>query len=131
MPKFSDASIQKLETCHSKLYEIFNEVIKHFDCTVLSGYREKKDQDQLFTDGKSKLRFPKSAHNVLPSMAVDVAPYPISWDDTKRFVLFAGFVLGIARARGVILRWGGDWDMDMQLKDNVFNDLVHFELVKG
>jgi hypothetical protein len=27
------------------------------------------------------------------------------------------------------LRWGGDWDMDTEVKDNKFDDLVHFELV--
>jgi len=28
------------------------------------------------------------------------------------------------------IRWGGDWDMDTQTKDNKFDDLVHFELKK-
>jgi len=29
---------------------------------------------------------------------------------------------------GLKIRWGGDWDMDTQTKDNKFDDLVHFEL---
>ena len=28
------------------------------------------------------------------------------------------------------LRWGGDWDRDTQVKDNSFDDLLHFELIK-
>jgi len=31
---------------------------------------------------------------------------------------------------GMKIRWGGDWDMDTQTKDNKFDDLVHFELKK-
>ena len=28
------------------------------------------------------------------------------------------------------VRWGGDWNMDNNFKDQKFNDLPHFELVK-
>lgn len=27
------------------------------------------------------------------------------------------------------IRWGGDWDRDHDVKDQTFNDLVHFEVV--
>ena len=69
-----------------------------------------------------------SHHNSDPSRAVDVAPYPIDWNDTERFGRFAGFVLGMAAAMGIPLRWGGDWDRDNDTHDQKFNDLVHFEL---
>jgi peptidoglycan LD-endopeptidase CwlK len=29
----------------------------------------------------------------------------------------------------VTLRWGGDWSMDFEVRDNQFDDLVHFEIV--
>jgi hypothetical protein len=29
---------------------------------------------------------------------------------------------------GIKIRWGGDWDMDTETKDNNFDDLVHFEI---
>ena len=41
---------------------------------------------------------------------------------------FAGVVKGIASQMGIGIRWGGDWDMDTEVKDNRFDDLVHFEL---
>lgn len=63
-------------------------------------------------------------------MAVDVVPYPVDWQDRDRFHYFAGFVLGMATARGVKLRWGGDWDSDTEVDDNVFDDLPHFELAE-
>ena len=61
-------------------------------------------------------------------MALDAAPCPIDWEDAKRFYLFAGFVLGIARQLGIKLRWGGDWDGDFTWRDQKFHDLVHFEI---
>lgn len=27
------------------------------------------------------------------------------------------------------VRWGGDWNNNTELKDNSFDDLVHFELI--
>ena len=82
------------------------------------------------------LRWPQGKHNSMPSQAVDVAPYPINWHDRERFHYFAGYVMGVAerlRQEGKIrsyLRWGGDWSMDTQVKDNRFDDLVHFEIVE-
>ena len=41
---------------------------------------------------------------------------------------FAGMVMGIAKAKGIGLRWGGDWDQDTEVKDNGFDDMPHLEL---
>ena len=65
-----------------------------------------------------------------PSLAVDVAAYPIAWDDRARQTLFAGYVLATAKAMGVDLRWGGDWNRDTEVRDNGFDDLVHFEIME-
>jgi len=107
---------------------LFNEVIKHFDCSVIQGHRGKEDQNKAFKEGKSKLKYPNGNHNKSPSKAVDVAPYPINWNDRERFTYFAGYVVGIASQMGLKIRWGGDWDMDTEVKDNNFDDLPHFEL---
>ena len=93
------------------------------------GHRNQEDQEEMYEQGRSQLRYPKSKHNSLPSKAVDVAPYPIDWNDRERFTLFAGFVLGTAETMGVKLRWGGDWNRNWETADNSFDDLVHFELV--
>ena len=37
-------------------------------------------------------------------------------------------MLGTARGLFIPLRWGGDWDMDHNFKDQKFDDLCHFEL---
>ncbi len=128
MPKFSERSKKNLSFCDVRLQELFNEVIHHFDCIIICGHRNKAEQTEAYNNGKSKLRYPKSRHNSLPSMAVDVSPYPVEWGNIHRFIFFAGFVLGTAKQRGIPLRWGGDWDQDTQTKDNKFDDLVHFEI---
>lgn len=128
MPKFGSTSIKRLETCHEDLQQIFYQVIKHFDCSILEGHRGEEKQNKYFDEGKSKVRYPKGRHNAIPSRAVDVAPYPIDWDDLDRFYYFAGFVKGIAAMLDIPIRWGGDWDNDTQVKDTGFKDLPHFEL---
>ena len=128
MPYFGKKSKQRLATCDERLQKVFNEVIKYVDCSVLEGHRGQERQDKLYEEGKTKLKFPNGRHNMAPSNAVDVTPYPVDWDDRERQTLFAGFVLGIARSMGVRLRWGGDWDMDFQVLDNRFDDFPHFEI---
>lgn len=125
MPKFSKQSLNRLQSCDERLFKLFSEVVKHFDCTILEGRRTVERQSMLVKQGKSKTM--NSKH--LTGRAVDVAPYPINWEDRERFTYFAGFVMGIASQQGLKLRWGGDWDKDTDLADNSFDDLPHFEIV--
>ena len=128
MPRFGKRSKERLSTCHKDLQMVFNEVIRHVDCSVLEGHRGEDRQNSLYEEGKTKVRYPNGRHNASPSNAVDITPYPVDWEDRERQTLFAGFVLGIARQMGIKLRWGGDWDMDFQVMDNRFDDFPHFEI---
>jgi len=129
MAKFGSKSREKLSTCDERLQKVFNEVIKHVDCSVLEGHRDERRQDKLYEEGKTKVRYPMGRHNSNPSRAADVVPYPIDWNDRERFHLFAGFVLGMARRMDINLRWGGDWNMNFEVDDNKFDDFPHFELI--
>ena len=130
MPTFGKKSLIALGTCDSRLQKVAWGVIRVIDVSVLWGYRGEVYQNKLYRKGLSKLQFPRSKHNKVPSQAFDLAPYPIDWNDLHRFCYMAGIVLGVASQLGVRIRWGGDWDMDTELKDNKFNDLGHFELVE-
>ena len=128
MPYFGTESKKHLKTCDSRLQKVFNEVIKHIDCSILEGHREKDRQNKLYEEGKTKVKYPNGRHNRQPSSAVDVTPYPVDWEDRERQTLFAGFVIGVASQMDINLRWGGDWDQDFQVTDNRFDDFPHFEL---
>ena len=135
VPKFSQESFSKLSTCHIDLQVLFFEVIRTFDCTILEGYRNQEDQEKAFLSGHSKLHYPDGKHNNQPSMAVDVSPYPIDWANLKRFYWFAGFVMGVAsrlKEEGKMshsVRFGGDWNCDMDIDKESFKDLLHYELI--
>ena len=128
MPYFGKSSKNRLSTCDDRLQKVFNEVIKHVDCSVLEGHRSKDRQNKLYEEEKTKVKYPNGRHNRQPSSAVDVTPYPVDWEDRERQTLFAGFVIGVASQMGINLRWGGDWDQDFQVVDNRFDDFPHFEL---
>ena len=128
MAKFGNTSKKRLKTCDEKLQILFNEIVKVFDCSILVGHRGEEDQNKAYKEGNSQVKWPKGKHNKKPSSAVDVAPYPIDWEDRERFSYFAGFVKGVAWRLNIPIRWGGDWDGDTELSDNNFDDLVHFEL---
>ena len=129
MPKFSQTSKQRLSGCAPELQRLFKAVIKHYDCSVLCGFRDEEAQNKAYADKRSTKQYPYSNHNMYPSIAVDVAPYPIDWDDMERFRHFAGFVEGMAASMGIKIRSGGDWDSDHDFKDQRFIDMPHFELV--
>jgi len=128
--RYSEASQSEIDSCDKRLQRIFTEALQIMDHSALKGYRGQEEQNTLFDEGKSKLRFPNSQHNTTPSKAIDVMPYPIDWEDADRCFVFAGIVFAIAHSHGVKLRWGRDWDMDGDFKDNFFNDFAHWEIVE-
>ncbi len=130
MPSFSVKSLEKLDTCHPDLARLFEEVVKNYDCQVLCGHRGQSEQEAALREGRSKTPWPRSKHNFVPSLAVDVSPYPVDWNNSKSFYHFGGYVKRVAEELGIKIRWGGDWDGDFDLKDQNFFDLPHFELVE-
>ncbi len=128
--RFGTTSRQRLETCHPKLREILEEAIKYIDFSVICGTRDKTAQDKAVEDGASKVEYPNSRHNTSPSMAVDIAPWPIDWDDAERFGFLQGIIRGIAMMKGINIRSGIDWDGDGDITDHKFMDWPHIELLE-
>ena len=124
----------RLITCDPRLQDLVVALAKTWNIRVICGHRNKVEQDTAFSQGKSKLKWPLSNHNRLPSLAIDMVPMEangaIDWNDVRRISYFAGHVMQKAKELGIRLRWGGDWDVDTELKDNTFNDLVHFEIIQ-
>ena len=60
--------------------------------------------------------------------AVDLVPYPVDWNDLKKFDLIAQAMLQAAKELGVPVRWGADWDNDGKPRERGESDSPHFEL---
>jgi peptidoglycan L-alanyl-D-glutamate endopeptidase CwlK len=129
-------SNRALDTVHPKLQRLIREVDKRLmktrmlDLTVLCGHRGREEQDKAYAAGASSKPWPESLHNRLPSAAVDIAPYPLDWNDHLRFARLAGYVQAVADELGIEIRWGGDWDRDGNVKEHSFIDQPHFELTQ-
>ncbi len=126
MPTLSKTSSARLETCHPDIIAVCRELIKQYDFSVLEGHRGEKDQNKAYEEGSSHVRYPYSAHNKKPSLAVDIAPYPIDWGNLARFremVFRFDAVAAVLRARGEIqshFEYGAFWPN--------FKDYPHIEI---
>jgi peptidoglycan L-alanyl-D-glutamate endopeptidase CwlK len=136
MNHFSEISKERLKTCHRDLQILFAHVITDYDCSVICGHRSSQEQDEAFNSGHSKLQWPNSKHNSVPSLAVDVAPHEntIDWGKLQS-AHFSGYVNGIADQLyriGTIshkIRFGVDWNNDNNVDDTTFWDAHHFEII--
>lgn len=128
MPAFSTLSEQRLQTCDPRLQAILKEAIRHVDFTIMCGFRGPDEQEDAYRTGRSKVRWPNSKHNRRPSVAVDLAPFPVDWTDTARFARLAGYIERIAHEQGIKLRWGGDFDRDGRTVGEKLVDMPHLEI---
>jgi len=141
MNAWSKRSKTNLETCHKDIQTIAEAVLQIHDCTVICGHRDELYQDMAYNSGNSKVQWPNSKHNSLPSTAVDLAPYKKGHDpyDMEDVLYFAGIVMATAEGLhrdGLIehrLKWGGTWsvlaDAPFAFDRMGFFDGIHFELV--
>lgn len=132
MPQFSKRSNDNLLTCDERLQYLCLEIIPYFDFGVICGHRDAIEQNKLFDEGKSQLKWPNSKHNSAPSKAVDIVPYHnkhYTWNSRERLYMLAGWMFCTAERLKVNLRWGGDWRMDGNYEDNGFDDLYHWEII--
>jgi len=110
---------------HNDLMLLVKEVSKKLDIMVICGHRGQLDQDEAYKRGASKVKFPNSKHNSLPSKAIDcvvtdVRGKNIDWKNIKAFEdMIVEFKLAADRL-GIKIECGGDWKM---------RDYPHIELV--
>lgn len=126
--KLGSKSKERLSTVKPELQSVVKKAFETvpFDVTVLEGIRTVERQKELVAKGASKTM--NSKH--ITGDAVDLAPYPIDWDDKSRFNELSKHMLQAASELGIKIRWGGDWNMDGDWKDESFYDGPHFELRK-
>jgi peptidoglycan L-alanyl-D-glutamate endopeptidase CwlK len=127
-------SQRHLETCDPRLQDLIwraaAEAPKHLDFSVLCGHRGKAEQEEAYRTGRSTTQWPHSKHNRTPAIAVDIAPYPIDWNDAWRFARLMGFVENVALRMQLAIRFGHDWDGDGRIAEERFRDWPHLELIE-
>lgn len=119
----SKKSLERLHTCDGQLILLFETAIKTspLDFCIICGHRGKSDQETAFLQGRSKLHYPFSKHNLRPSLAVDAAPYPIDWDNIQGFIRLSMHIQKVAKELEMLISWGGYWKM---------KDYPHYELIE-
>ncbi len=131
---FGERSRNNLKDVHPLLAEIANEAlqISESDFTVICGHRDKAGQDAALRARTTKVAFPNSAHNQMPSCAIDVIPYPFTnWEDKAmltKWKQIADAFMSAAKKRNVMIRWGGDFNRDGNKTTRDSWDSPHFEL---
>jgi hypothetical protein len=129
-----------LEDLDPKLAEVVAEAEKQFDKQFASEvnvfttctHRNNARQEQLFAQ-RPKVTWARggqSPHNKYPSQAWDVAfintaTKKLDWS-SKWFDAYNAIVKKVAKAKGVEITWGSDWNRD-NIKDKVKQDAPHHE----
>ena len=115
--KLGTRSLQNLSGVHPDLVPVVKRAIEiaDQDFTVIEGIRNINRQRKLFKLGKSTTM--NSRH--LTGHAVDIAPWPISWEWEDFYPIEEAMKLA-ADELGVDLEWGGDWKS--------FKDGPHWQL---
>ncbi len=133
MYSFDDGAHARLARAHPRLQDLMNEAIKQYPFTILDSQRGRKAQEEAFRKHYSKVHFGDSAHNWKPSVALDLAPLPLSWDNAKKNLdrwtdLQIGIIKPLAKKMGITIRQGIDWNGNGDLTDEKWDDLPHVEL---
>jgi peptidoglycan L-alanyl-D-glutamate endopeptidase CwlK len=115
--RLSNRSLSNLQGVHPDLIGVVKRAIEitEQDFSVIEGVRNIDRQRELVAQGKSTTM--NSRH--LTGHAVDLAPYPLSWD-WEYFYPIADAMKAAAEEQGVDLEWGGDWSS--------FPDGPHFQV---
>ncbi|QQG33666.1 endolysin [Cronobacter phage A24] len=126
--KLSKKGQALLATRKQALQDVINKSFEKmpFDITILaSTVRTEEEQRANIAKGVSWTM--KSKH--LTGEAVDMAPYPVDWNNLERFVQMAEVVLATAKEMGIPVVWGGTWKETTEgWKQNKRFDGPHFEL---
>jgi peptidoglycan L-alanyl-D-glutamate endopeptidase CwlK len=132
----SERSLKRLEGVEEDLVKVVHLAIKRtpvdFGVAWQGGLRTPEEQNQLFKDGYSKCDGHEKLSKHQFGEAVDLQVYVggTAVQSEKMQCIVAGVIASCALELGITLRWGGDWDQDGDIRDNKFNDLYHFELVR-
>ncbi len=116
--QLSKDSLNKLASVKEPLRKVCLKAFEKmpFDIKILEGIRTIERQKELVSKGASQTL--KSRH--LTGDAIDIAPYPIDWNDIEKFKVMATVMKEASKELGIPIVWGGDW--------KTLVDCPHFQL---
>lgn len=126
MNRFSPKSEKRLRECELPLQVLMRKVLQEVDITILCGHRTAEEQDAAYSGGYSKVKYPNSKHNRIPSQAVDVAPYPVDWNNIERFEKLGEVVMRVWE--GMSTEEKGGWRLVWGKNFKGLVDYPHWEL---
>lgn len=159
MFQLSDVSQKRLDGVNPRLIAIVLGAIKHLPegmgIIVVEGVRSFARQHELYGQGRTAAQCKAAGVNpayARPHLkqvtwvthsnhnpdsidklghAVDLAPFPLDWNDPKKFDAIARAMFTSAGELNEQIRWGADWDRDGKPRERGETDSPHFELAKG
>lgn len=132
-------SLDRLQGVHPKLVAIVKRAIQitSQDFMVLEGVRTLARQKELYAQGRTKpgkiVTWTLNSNHFVDKHtgyghAVDLVPYPVDWNDLKKFDAVARAMMQAASELNTPIRWGADWDRDGKPRERGESDSPHFEL---
>lgn len=133
-------SRKRLAGVNPKLVAVVERAIQltEQDFIVLCGVRTLAEQKKLYAQGRTapgkivtwtlKSRHLPAADGL--GRAVDLCPYPVDWNDLKKFDAIAKAMFAAAKDLGTPIRYGADWDGDGVFRERGESDSPHFELAE-
>lgn len=145
---FGAQSQARLKGVHPKMVAVVNEALKIMsewdaagavscDIMVLEGVRTPQRQKELYAQGRTKpgniVTWTLNSNHFINTKtgfghAVDLVPYPVDWNDLKKFDLISRAMFTAADRLNTPIRWGADWDRDGNIRERGESDSPHFEL---
>lgn len=103
--------MRRLSELHPDLQRVVIEAAKDLDFLIIDGHRPKDRQDKYFASGASKVEWPDSKHNKVPSEAVDLGPIPytINRDNKAMYQLIVDAMKKAAKKLGIKIICGADF----------------------
>lgn len=107
IPKYnwSKRSREVLVTLTPDLIYLMNKLADVRDVSLIWGYRDKELQNSFYRKGTG-VRYPFSKHNVYPSLAVDVVPYPSQYDSIEELNMMLGSIQALSHMLNITIRLG-------------------------
>ena len=139
MYQLGNKSKEKLKGVHPNLVKVIERAIQlsSKDFMVIEGIRTPERQVELYAQGRTKpgpiVTWTLNSRHFIQKdgwgHAVDLVPWPVDWNDTKKFDAIAEAMFKASKELGTPIRWGADWDRDGRPRERGETDSPHFELV--